>query len=50
MFNTYFLLLSELDVVVAFEGDGPLSSVGHACLPFPYKALGAELDRGVELK
>lgn len=45
---TYFLLLpSELDV--AFEDDGPVSSFIQAvCLLFPYKALGAELDRGME--
>lgn len=50
---SYFLrlLLSELDVVVVFEGDEPLSSVCQACcLLFPYKALGAELDRGMEPK
>lgn len=50
--STYFLLLllSELDVVVAFEGDGLVSSVCHpVCLLFPYKAFGAELDRGMEL-
>lgn len=48
---TYFLLLlSELDAVFAHEGDGLVSSVNHVvCLHFPYKALGAELDRGMAL-
>lgn len=44
------LLLSELDAVVEFEGEGLESS---ACQPLgvllPYDDLGAELDRGVEL-
>ena len=49
---TYFLLLllSELDAVFVFEGDGLMSSGCQAvCLLFAYKVLGAELDRGVEL-
>lgn len=46
---TYFLLLlSELEVVFALDADGLMSSVSQVvCLLFPYRALGAELDRGM---
>lgn len=43
------MLLSALEVVGIFKLDRPLSSGFHGdVLPFPWKALGAELERGVE--
>lgn len=44
----FLLLLSELEVVFELDGDGLMSSVSQVvCLLFPYRALGAELDRGM---